>query len=522
MLKVFISYSHADELFGRKLAASLSDAGAEVWIDLKDIPLGKKWSTAIQEGLDSCEVMLVIVSPDSMSSNNVEDEWQYYLDHQKQVIPILWRTTKMQFQLNRLQRVDFSKSDYASAVSELLSALGFQSSEAQQLQKQAYEILIREHEAWASFGTKESQLLNYDQINVILEHVHSSRTNKDIKHYLLCSVANLKQPQQIDIADKLLTSWIAEVPENDLVNALQEALNHSNSFIRLGIIRIIKAAQIKYASDLLIYLLKSEPEPNVQHLGLATLYSFDIPIPITLASDLLQSKHDWITKTYALNTHKTTQTALVITDGTEFAVGFQNLLNDVGYAIIEMDFDLSANLNWEIQNLELTKELFEIYDLILMVRGEHYGNTGNEDFYSILRDYVLTGGKLFATAWVGWETKQEGVLVDILPFQYQRFIEDVKLICHQTEEPLSRELFDDNIIYTASIERSVLRPNSTLLLKAQDGTPIFGYKNTGLGWCYYLNSCQHSCSQKQISPFIISKELKQSINRVLKWIYETS
>ena len=83
MARLFISYSRNDEEFARQLATSLSEMGADVWIDIEDIPAGMKWSRAIQEGLDSGQLLIVIISPDSMDSRNVEDEWQYYLDNNK-------------------------------------------------------------------------------------------------------------------------------------------------------------------------------------------------------------------------------------------------------------------------------------------------------------------------------------------------------------------------------------------------------------------------------------------------------
>jgi hypothetical protein len=42
--KVFISYSRKDIEFARKLAASLSEAGINVWIDVEDVPPGTNWS----------------------------------------------------------------------------------------------------------------------------------------------------------------------------------------------------------------------------------------------------------------------------------------------------------------------------------------------------------------------------------------------------------------------------------------------------------------------------------------------
>jgi hypothetical protein len=123
MKRIFISYSRRDKQFATRLAQSLTNNGADVWIDMEDIPAGVKWSTAIQQGLKTCDIMLVIVSPDSMQSTNVEDEWQYYLDRGKPILPILWRPADMHFQLNRIQYIDFHKQSYEVALRELVAEM---------------------------------------------------------------------------------------------------------------------------------------------------------------------------------------------------------------------------------------------------------------------------------------------------------------------------------------------------------------------------------------------------------------
>lgn len=119
MPKIFISYSRNDEDFARQLATSLSDMGADIWIDIEDIPAGMKWSSAIQQGLDNGDLLIVIISPDSMNSRNVEDEWQYYLDNGKPVIPVLLHPTKIHFQLSRIQYIDFTEQPYPLALRHL-------------------------------------------------------------------------------------------------------------------------------------------------------------------------------------------------------------------------------------------------------------------------------------------------------------------------------------------------------------------------------------------------------------------
>lgn len=131
MLRVFISYSRQDEMFARRIAKSLSDLGVDVWIDVEDIPPGMRWSSAIQQGLDICDVMLVLISPDSMSSSNVEDEYHYYLDVGKPVIGALLKPTRLSYRLIRKSIVHFYNREYNGAFAALFDELRLSSMNSQ-------------------------------------------------------------------------------------------------------------------------------------------------------------------------------------------------------------------------------------------------------------------------------------------------------------------------------------------------------------------------------------------------------
>ncbi len=125
---LFISYSHVDQNFAKKLASMLADEGLNIWIDVEDIPAGENWRNAIDEGLKTAEIMLLIVSPESMASAEVQAEWNYFLDERKTVIPIQLRQADIPSRLRLIQRVDFSKEstvfeeDYARLRDRLMGA----------------------------------------------------------------------------------------------------------------------------------------------------------------------------------------------------------------------------------------------------------------------------------------------------------------------------------------------------------------------------------------------------------------
>jgi hypothetical protein len=88
MAHVFISYSHKDSRYAHELANKLSERGIEVWIDDR-IEHGTIWPRVIQENLDSCPILIVIMSPHSYASDWVQNEVSYAQGQGKAIFPIL-------------------------------------------------------------------------------------------------------------------------------------------------------------------------------------------------------------------------------------------------------------------------------------------------------------------------------------------------------------------------------------------------------------------------------------------------
>jgi hypothetical protein len=122
MSTAFFSYSRRDSEFALRLAGDLKAAGKKVWIDQLDIRPGEQWDRAIEKDLARSPMMLVILSPSSVASDNVMDEVSFALRERKRIIPIICKNCTIPFRLDRLQRVDFSE-DYARGLSDLLRAL---------------------------------------------------------------------------------------------------------------------------------------------------------------------------------------------------------------------------------------------------------------------------------------------------------------------------------------------------------------------------------------------------------------
>lgn len=118
----FFSYSREDSEFALRLANDLRAGGSAVWIDQLDIGPGERWDRVVQSALENCPSVLVILSPASVSSNNVLDEVSFALDQQKTLIPVLYRDCDIPFRLRRFQHVDF-RGDYDRMLQELRKCL---------------------------------------------------------------------------------------------------------------------------------------------------------------------------------------------------------------------------------------------------------------------------------------------------------------------------------------------------------------------------------------------------------------
>lgn len=119
---IFISYSHYDQVFALRLKRSLTELGADVWMDT-DIPPGMDWSEAVGEQLAQRGLMVLIVSPDAIKSKHVTAEWQTFYDNDKPILPVMWRQAKTSYQLHRLRYVPFFNCPYDQGLRELHRAL---------------------------------------------------------------------------------------------------------------------------------------------------------------------------------------------------------------------------------------------------------------------------------------------------------------------------------------------------------------------------------------------------------------
>jgi eukaryotic-like serine/threonine-protein kinase len=115
--QVFISYSRKDETFALQVREFLIEQGCHPWIDVYDIPKGTDpevniigWDDAIDSGLKVSDIVLGIMTPESVASHNVLNEWGWAISNKKPLLLLFLRDCDVPHRYARINYIDFRKN----------------------------------------------------------------------------------------------------------------------------------------------------------------------------------------------------------------------------------------------------------------------------------------------------------------------------------------------------------------------------------------------------------------------------
>ncbi len=126
MGKIFISYSHNDVEFAKKLTGELQKSNLDFWVDWEGIPPTADWMQQIEKGIEEADMFIFMLSPDSIESEVCMSELAHAVKNGKRLIPIMVRKIKesgMPEKLARIQYISFSGNDFKDALKKLLTAI---------------------------------------------------------------------------------------------------------------------------------------------------------------------------------------------------------------------------------------------------------------------------------------------------------------------------------------------------------------------------------------------------------------
>ena len=138
-MRVFISYSSRDEEFVLRLAADLgSREEIDVWLDKWEIRPGDRVPEKLEEGLSKADVLILVLSPDSVNSRWVDYERQAWLALQikeekqasqesrppaRRLIPVLYRDCQKPAFLLPIQHVRITDQKYQDGFGQLVRTI---------------------------------------------------------------------------------------------------------------------------------------------------------------------------------------------------------------------------------------------------------------------------------------------------------------------------------------------------------------------------------------------------------------
>ena len=122
-----MSYSRRDsELVGR-IVDRIESSGHEVWIDTDDIVGSDRWRSSVAEAIVAADVVVLMVSPASMSSRSVEREVTLAAEEDRRIIPVEIEPADvavgLQYDLAGIQRITFVDRPFDDGVADLLAAI---------------------------------------------------------------------------------------------------------------------------------------------------------------------------------------------------------------------------------------------------------------------------------------------------------------------------------------------------------------------------------------------------------------
>ena len=129
MSRVFISYSHSDKEFARRLADDLRRLGHVVWIDEGEIRVGDSIIEKIRDGIDAVDFVVAVISKYSAASEWVKKELDLasnreIKDKDMVVLPALLDDVPLPGFLEGKLFADFrSEQNYQQALAEIVRPL---------------------------------------------------------------------------------------------------------------------------------------------------------------------------------------------------------------------------------------------------------------------------------------------------------------------------------------------------------------------------------------------------------------
>jgi hypothetical protein len=125
---VFLSYASSDRAIAEAIRTHLEAAGISCWIDHRDIAAGSaSWTESIIEALNSCRVLVVVVSAAANASPQVRREVERAVDKRLTIVPLrvedVLPAGALEFLLASVQWLDAAHAPLQTRLDELIDVV---------------------------------------------------------------------------------------------------------------------------------------------------------------------------------------------------------------------------------------------------------------------------------------------------------------------------------------------------------------------------------------------------------------
>jgi hypothetical protein len=100
----------------------LEDEGYSLWLDYRSLVPAKPWYRQIESWIDAADIVLLIVSKESITSKNVEPEWKRAVERKKRILLLIFEAVPLPPELQRCEWVDF-RTNYRSTFGQLIQLI---------------------------------------------------------------------------------------------------------------------------------------------------------------------------------------------------------------------------------------------------------------------------------------------------------------------------------------------------------------------------------------------------------------
>lgn len=139
---IFVSHSFKNHDIVEKMAKSLRQPDAELYVAEADRQYGESLPSKIMKAIDACDAVIVIITKEANGSASMNQEVGYALGKEKLIIPMVEEGTKVGVLLQGLEFVEFSLSRLEEALGKIVTYVAKKASTKRMNTKKEQNVLL--------------------------------------------------------------------------------------------------------------------------------------------------------------------------------------------------------------------------------------------------------------------------------------------------------------------------------------------------------------------------------------------